>query len=297
MYRIGIDLGGTKIEAVVTDLNYKELYRKRIPNGKEGGYENVLNNIAALYTDLVEHINNEPHTLGLGTPGSMSKQTGLLKNSNIAVMNGQPFQADLEKKLNHKIVVENDANLFALAEAVIGAGKGHELVFGVILGTGVGGGLIYNGQVLRGARENLGEWGHSTINFDNGPTWGNSAVKGLVESYISGTGLQARYKEKFGLDITSSDIVFNYRKGEDKATQIMKDFFVHYGVSLGNIIKILDPDVIVLGGGLSNVDELYTEGLDYIRENVLGKDLYTPIKKNEFGDSAGVFGAAIIGVI
>lgn len=297
MYKIGIDLGGTKIEAVVTDENYKELHRKRIPNGKEGGYENVLTNISALYNDLKEQIGGQAHTLGLGTPGSISQQTGLLKNSNIAVMNGKPFQQDLERILNHKIAIENDANLFALAEAVLGAGKGHDWVFGVIMGTGVGGGLIYKGQVIRGARENAGEFGHSTINFDNGPTWGNSAVKGIIEAYTSGTGLQARYKEKFGIDLPSADIVYNYRQAEPKSTEIFNEFLVHYGVSMGNIIKFLDPEVIVLGGGLSNVDELYSVGLEHVKHNCLGQDLYTPIRKNEFGDSAGVFGAAIIGVL
>ncbi len=295
MHKIGFDLGGTKIEGIVLDENNQEIYRKRIPNGKEQGYDHILDNIQHLYEDLCEHVQTTEHTIGLGTPGSISKQTGLLSTSNIQCMNSKPFQEDLKKKLGHNIIVENDANCFALAEALIGAGKGKNIVFGVIIGTGCGGGLVINGEVIRGLRENCGEWGHSTINYNDGPAW-TSGVNGVVEAYISGTGVQKRYEEEYGEQITMNDIVYNYRKGEDDAKKIMNDFFEHFGISIANLIKFLDPDVIVMGGGLSNVDEIYTEGLERVKKYVFDQNLYTPIVKNEYGDSAGVFGAALIGV-
>lgn len=295
MNKLGIDLGGTKIEGIVLDENDQEIYRKRIPNGKEKGYENILDNILHIYKDLCGHTTSETHTLGLGTPGSISKQTGLLSTSNILCMNGKAFQEDLKNKLGHNIIVENDANCFALAEALIGAGKGKGIVFGIIIGTGCGGGLIIDGKVIRGLRENAGEWGHHTINYNDGPEW-SSGVDGVIEAYISGTGVQKRYETKYGQSLAMADIVYNYRKGEDNAVDIFNEFLEHLGISISNLIKFIDPDVIVMGGGLSNIDEIYTEGLERVKKYVFDQNLYTPIVKNEYGDSAGVFGAALIGV-
>lgn len=293
MYKIGIDLGGTKIEGIVIDENATELHRKRVPNGKENGYDAVISNIASLYRELANDIKGAEHSLGLGMPGSISKKTGLLKNCNIQCMNGKPFVADLKKACGHNISVENDANCFAMAEALIGAGKGKEIVFGVIIGTGCGGGLVIDGKVIRGLSENTGEWGHSTINY-TGPGW--STFNGAVEAYISGTGIQERHKQKWGIEMSSADIVYNYRHGDEEASYTMDQFFEHFGIAIANLIKFIDPDVIVLGGGVSNVDEIYTEGLKRIEKYVFHNDLYTPIVKNEYGDSAGVFGAALIGV-
>lgn len=294
MYKIGLDLGGTKVEIIVTDESYTEVYRKRLPNGKEHGYDFIMERIKDLYTDACDEINGAVHTLGLGTPGAISKETGLLKNSNIEAMNGKPFQDDLKKMLGHDILVENDANCFALAEAVIGAAKGKKLVFGVVLGTGCGGGIIYDGKVIGGLKEAAGEWGHHTINYDNGAEWRTG--NGAIEAYISGTGAQERYKEMFNNEVAMADVVYNYRKGEEDAMKFMDYFFNHIGISFSNLIKFLDPDAIVIGGGLSNIDELYTESPNYIAKYNLNNDCYTPILKNEYGDSAGVFGAAIVGV-
>lgn len=294
MYKIGLDLGGTKVEIIVTDENYKEVFRKRLPNGKENGYDFVINRIKDLYTDACDEIKNAPHTLGLGTPGAISKETGLLKNSNIEIMNGKPFRDDLKKALNHNLIVENDANCFALAEAVIGAGKGKGLVFGIILGTGCGGGIVHKGEVIGGLKEAAGEWGHHTINYDNGAEWRTG--NGVIEAYISGTGAQLRYKEMFGEEVAMADIVYNFRKGEEDAVKFMEYFFDHVGISISNLIKFLDPDAIVLGGGLSNIDELYEQVPNYIAKYSLNNDCYTPILKNEYGDSAGVYGAAIVGI-
>lgn len=294
MYKIGIDLGGTKVEIIVTDENYKEVFRKRLPNGKEKGYDFVLDRIKDLYIDACDEINNAQHTLGLGTPGAISKETGLLKNSNIEMMNGKSFKDDLHQLLGHDLIVENDANCFALAEAVIGAGKGKDLVFGVILGTGVGGGIIYKGNVIPGLKEAAGEWGHHTINYNNGPDWRTGT--GAIEAYISGTGAQERYKEKYGKEVAMADIVYNYRKGEEDAKEFMDYFFEHLGISFSNLIKFLDPDAIVIGGGLSNIEEIYEQAPLYISKYSLNNDCYTPILKNEYGDSAGVYGAAIVGI-
>lgn len=293
MYKIGFDLGGTKVEGIILDPEGNEIDRKRRPNGKENGYEYVISNIAELYKELTSEIDNAPHTLGLCMPGSISKKTGLLKNCNILFMNGLPFVDDLKKALGHNIAVQNDANCFAMAEAAAGAGKGKEIVFGVIIGTGCGGGLVIDGKVISGLSENTGEWGHSTINY-NGSEW--STVDGAVEAYISGTGIESQYKNTWGEEVKTADIVAKYRAGDDKASSIMNEFFEHFGISIANLIKFIDPDVIVLGGGVSNVDEIYTEGLERVKKYVFHNDLYTPIVKNICGDSAGVFGAAYIGV-
>ncbi len=295
MYRIGIDLGGTKVEGVVIDKDNNEVFRERSPNGREKGYEGVLWTIKTVYSNLIKKINNTPHTLGVGMPGSISKRTGLLKNCNIQFMNGMPFVEDLKEILNHNLSAENDANCFAMAEAIMGAGKGKEVVFGVIIGTGCGGGLVVNGKVIRGLSENTGEWGHSIINYENGAEWGD-CPKGIVEAYISGSGIETQYKKAHGTERSVPSIVEDYRNGCEQAKTTMHEFFNHFGISVSNLIKYIDPDVIVLGGGVSNVDEIYTEGLDYIKKYVFHNDLYTPVVKNEFGDSAGVFGAALIGV-
>lgn len=295
MYRIGIDLGGTKAEGIVIDHENTEIYRKRLPNGKEKGYEGILNTLEKLYKYLTESINHQSHTLGIGMPGSISKKTGLLKNCNIGFMNGMPFVDDLKRILRHNLAAENDANCFAMAEATIGAGKGKDVVFGVIIGTGCGGGLVINGKVVRGLSENTGEWGHSIINYDNGAEWGD-CPRGIVEAYISGSGIEAQYKKTHGEEVKVPDIVQNYRNGDKKASTTMVEFYEHFGISMSNLIKYLDPDVIVLGGGVSNVDEIYTEGVEYVKKYVFHNDLYTPIVKNKYGDSAGVFGAALIGI-
>ena len=293
MYKIGFDLGGTKVEGIVLDAEGKEVARKRRLNGKENGYDYVLENIGSLYKELLEDINGAEHTLGLCMPGSISKKTGLLKNCNIQCMNGLPLVDDLKRILGHNIGVQNDANCFAMAEAAAGAGKGKGIVFGVIIGTGCGGGLIIDGKVISGLSENTGEWGHSTINY-NGAEW--NSVDGAVEAYISGTGIETQYKNTWGEHMQTADIVAKYREGDEKASSIMNEFFEHFGISIANLIKFIDPDVIVLGGGVSNVDEIYTEGLNRVRKYVFHNDLYTPIVKNVCGDSAGVFGAAYIGL-
>jgi fructokinase len=294
MFRIGIDLGGTKIEGVVLDANGRELFRKRVETRQEQGYLHILNRIKSLHDDLAANFSGAPHTFGIGTPGVVCPRIGLLKNSNTVCMNGRPVKADLEKILGRKIEIQNDANCFALAEALHGAGAGRKLVFGVIMGTGCGGGIIHKGEVISGAQGIAGEWGHTSINPE-GPLC-YCGRHGCVETYISGGGLEARYAEQFGGKKSFKEIEKDYQRGEPETVEFTKVFFRNFGRALANLIDVLDPDMIVLGGGVSNFDALYTEGVAEVARYVFNDRLETPIVKNQLGDSAGVLGAALIGV-
>ncbi len=294
MFKLGIDLGGTKIEGIVLDEQLNEVYRKRIATEQQKGYEHIINNIASLYANLRKEINSAPHTFGIGTPGSVSKYSGLLKNSNTTCLNGKPFTSDLESKLKRKISIENDANCFAIAEALKGAGRTKRMVFGVIMGTGCGGGIVYEGKLLNGLQGIAGEWGHTSID-PNGPLC-YCGKRGCTETFISGGGLENRYAELTGQRLPLEEIISAYRANEEKATQIITNFFKHFGVALSNVINILDPDVVVLGGGLSNINELYTIGTAEVRATIFNDRLETPIVKNTCGDSAGVWGAALAGI-
>ncbi|MCX7591980.1 MAG: ROK family protein [Kiritimatiellae bacterium] len=293
MFRMGIDLGGTKIEGIVLSDTGQELFRKRIPTRQEQGYEAILTRIKHLYEEMKEHINHTAHTFGIGTPGALSVRTGLLKNSNTVCLNGKPIKQDLERLLRRPVTIQNDANCFALAEALYGAGRGKQMVFGVIMGKGCGGGIVYRGEILTGLQAIAGEWGHMSMD-PNGPVC-YCGMRGCVETFISGGGLERRYHEQFGEKKALPLIVSEYRKGEPRAAQFMADFFARFGRALANLINILDPDVVVLGGGVSNIDELYTLGRAEVARQVFSDSLETPIVKHKLGDSAGVIGAALVG--
>ena len=294
MFRIGIDLGGTKIEGVVLDAQGGELFRKRIATERESGYHHILNRIKGLHAELAAHIQNAPHTVGMGTPGVVSPRTGLLKNSNTVCMIGQPVKTDLENLLGRKIEIQNDANCFAMAEALLGAGRGKNLVFGVIMGTGCGGGLVINGETRTGPQGIAGEWGHMSID-PNGPKCYCGQL-GCVETFISGGGLQNRYAEKFGVKKSFKEIEQEYHAGNRDAVAFMREFFRHFGRAIANLIDVLDPDIVVLGGGVSKFDAIYTEGIAEVAKFVFSDSLETPIVKHQIGDSAGVIGAALIGI-
>jgi len=294
MFRIGIDLGGTKIEGIVLDESGKELFRKRIETQQEKGYRHILNRIQELHDELAAHIRREPHTFGIGTPGAISPRTGLMKNSNTVCMIGQPVKSDLENLLGRKIEIQNDANCFAMAEALLGAGRGKKFVFGVIIGTGCGGGIVHNGEVITGRQAITGEWGHMSIAPD-GPLC-YCGQRGCVETYISGGGLEARYAGQFGVKKPLREIEKDFYAGEPKAVEFMKIFFRNFGRALANLIDVLDPDMIVLGGGVSKFDAIYTEGVAQVAKFVFSDSLETPIVKHQLGDSAGVIGAALIGI-
>jgi fructokinase len=294
MNRVGIDLGGTKIEGIVLDANGVELHRKRIPTERDKGYEHILARVVGLHDDLAKETGSKKHTFGIGTPGAISRKTGLLKNSNTVCMNGRPVQTDLERMLGRSIAIQNDANCFAMAEAILGAGKGKELVFGVIMGTGCGGGIVHKGEVITGLQSIGGEWGHMAID-PHGPVC-YCGTHGCVETYISGGGLEKRWEKEHGTKKLLKDIVTDYRAGHREAAAFMKTFFAHFGRAMANLINVLDPDVVVLGGGVSNIPELYTEGVRDVARCIFSDSLETPIVKHQIGDSAGVIGAALIGI-
>ena len=293
MHKIGLDLGGTKIEGVVLDENGQDILRKRIDTEQQHGYDHILNRIHQLYAELASGISGKEHTLGIGTPGAISPRTGLLKNSNTLCMNGKPLEADLERALGRRIRIQNDANCFAMAEALLGAGKGRNLVFGVIMGTGCGGGIVYKGDVFTGAQAIAGEWGHMSID-PNGPIC-YCGKRGCVETFISGGGLEARYFEQFGTRRSFKEIAAAYDAGDPQIAGFMKVFFQNFGRSIANLIDVLDPDMVVIGGGVSNFGPLYKEGVAEAARYVFNDSLDTPIVKHQLGDSAGVFGAALIG--
>lgn len=291
-YRRGIDLGGTKIEGIVLDPSGKEIFRKRVATEQDAGWLHILDQIYSLYQDLNQKILEKSHTLGIGTPGAVSPRTGLLKNSNTVCLNGKPVVEELRKRFGRPFSIQNDANCFAMAEALHGAGKSHELVFGVILGTGCGGGIVYRGQILEGHQRIAGEWGHMTID-PNGPEC-YCGRNGCVETFISGGGLERLYHKQFGAKKSFPEIL----KGSQinpKDHDFIAQFYRNFGRSLANLINILDPDIIVLGGGVSNVDGLYREGMAEVRNYVFNDSLLTPIVKHQLGDSAGVIGAALLG--
>jgi fructokinase len=292
-FRIGIDLGGTKIEGIILDARGGEIFRKRIPTEQQHGYPHILNRVKGLYAELAAQIDGAPHTAGIGTPGAISRRSGLLKNSNTVCLNGQPIKTDLENLLARKIEIQNDANCFAMAEALHGAGRGKSLVFGVIMGTGCGGGIVYKGEVIAGAQGIAGEWGHMSIDPEGPACY--CGQRGCVETLISGGGAEARYFEKYGERKTFAEIAEAYGRGESRAVEFMKIFFRHFGRSLANLIDVLDPDVVVMGGGLSNFGALYTDGVAEVAKQVFSDSLETPVVKNQLGDSAGVIGAALVG--
>ncbi|MEI9963117.1 MAG: ROK family protein [Limisphaerales bacterium] len=304
MFRIGIDLGGTKIEGIVlhdkgTRLRQDsgvagEIFRKRIETQQEKGYVHILNRIKELHDELSAQIQNQPHTFGIGTPGAISPRTGLLKNSNTVCLNGQPLKADLEKLLGRAIEIQNDANCFAMAEALHGAGMGKNLVFGVIMGTGCGGGIVHKGEVIVGRQAIAGEWGHTSLTPD-GPLC-YCGQRGCVETFVSGGGAAARYTEMFGIKKSFREIEKDFYAGDANTIEFMKIFFRNFGRALANLIDVLDPDMVVLGGGVSKFDALYTEGVAEVARQVFSDSLETAIVKNQLGDSAGVIGAALIGI-
>ena len=294
MHRIGIDLGGTKIEGVLLNPEGRELTRKRIPTERDRGYEHILNRLKLVHDELVAMVPGQPTTFGIGTPGSISPRTGLLKGSNTVCMNGMPVKADLEKMLGRKIEIQNDANCFAMAEALMGAGRGKKLVFGVIIGTGCGGGIVYKGEVFTGPQAIAGEWGHMSID-PNGPVC-YCGQKGCTETFISGGGLERMYENMYGEKKPLREVEKEFYAGQPRAVEFMTLFFRHFGRAVANLIDILDPDLIVLGGGVSNFAAVYQEGIEQVKKFVFTDELQTPIVKHHLGDSAGVLGAALVGI-
>ena len=293
LYRIGIDLGGTKTEAVVLDPRAAVLFRERQATPLADGYDAVLGSVADLVRKAMGRVPLAANTVGIGIPGSIDASTGLVRNANSVCLIGRPFQSDLERLLGRAVRVRNDADCFTLAECRQGAGAGYGLVFGVIMGTGCGGGIWLDGEVREGPHRMCGEWGHQSVDPLGAACYcGN---RGCVETKISGSGVEAAFRSRYGESLSMERIVAEARSGEPRCRAAFDAFLEDFGRCLGGVISILDPDAVVLGGGLSNIEELYSAGLERVRHYAFHDDLRTPLLKNRLGDSAGVFGAAWIG--
>lgn len=291
----GIDLGGTKIECAVLDAG-KTIARRRLPTEAEHGYEHIIGQITRLITEVSDEIGERPAKIGFATPGTLDPDSRLLKNSNTVIMNGKPLRTDLENALRIPVKIANDANCFALAESLLGAGKDYpnaEVIFGVIMGTGVGGGLIVHGRVVEGIHGIGGEWGHNILE-ENGELC-FCGKRGCVEQVISGIALQDYYAKISSRKLKLEEIVKNHLAGNDRqATATVERLLEFYGRAIATLINVLDPNLIVIGGGVGNIDLLYTEGFERIKKYVFNPIVRTAIRQPRLGDSAGVFGAALL---
>jgi fructokinase len=296
---IGLDLGGSKIEAAAlrrADSGSLEIaVRKRIPTERDRGYEAVLDRTASLLREVMLEVGADPREapIGVGMPGGVTR-AGLIKNSNTVCLNGRPFRDDLCRELGRSIAFENDANCFALAEARMGAGAAFSrgVVFGVILGTGAGGGVVLGGTVWAGPHGIAGEWGHHAVWPDRGPVC-YCGRRGCLEVFASGPAVERDYRERSGKPLPLAEIA--RRREEDPHAQgAIEGLLETFGRGLANVIDILDPSAIVIGGGVSNLDILYTEGAARVARCVFNDELTTPILKNALGDSSGVLGAALL---
>jgi fructokinase len=293
MIRIGVDFGGTKIEAAALDGAGVVLARQRAPN--PGGYDTAMQTVADLVRQ-VEGAAGRPGSIGIGIPGSVSPRTGLVRNANSQYLNGRRFGSDLEAVLGRPVRLANDANCMALSEAADGAGAGATgVVFGVIVGTGCGGGVVVGGKLVDGANGVAGEWGHTPLPWPTDqdkapPCW--CGRKGCLETYLSGTAFEADYQRSTGRRRSAPLIVEDARAGERWATQVLSRYIERLGRALAMIVDIIDPEVIVLGGGMSNVAELYERLPGAVAPHVFSDSWSARIAKAVHGDSSGVRGAA-----
>jgi len=292
--RIGIDLGGTKIEGIVLDDSGAEIARARI-GAPRGDYAATLNAIA----QLIAQIDPAPDTatpIGIGIPGTISPTTGLIKNANSTWLIGQPFDRDLAARLDRPVRVANDANCFAISEATDGAAEGAETVFGVIVGTGVGGGFVNRGQIMVGGNAIAGEWGHTPLPWMTADEYpGHDCYcgrYGCIETFVSGPAFERDHAAQTGQILSAADIVAASDAGHADATACLEHLEDRLARSLAMIINIIDPDVIVLGGGLSNIDRIYLQLPGLIDRHIFSDSISTPIRKARHGDSSGVRGAA-----
>jgi fructokinase len=292
--RLGIDLGGTKIEIIALDDSGKELLRRRVFT-PAGNYAATLQLIAVLVHDAEAQL-GQRGSVGIGTPGTLSRATGRLKNSNSVALNDQPILQDLESLLQRKVAISNDANCFALSEATDGAAAGASVVFGVILGTGVGAGIVVNGQVLTGPNGIAGEWGHNPLPWPEayelpGPEC-YCGKQGCIETFLSGPGVMQLHQRETGESLSTEEIVAEAEEGDADCERSLQAWENRLARSLAHVINILDPDIIVLGGGMSNIDRLYTNVPKLWGRWVFSDQVDTRLVKHRFGDSSGVRGAA-----
>jgi len=292
--RIGIDLGGTKIEALAIDRDGRELVRHRVDT-PQGDYEATIASMAALVR-RIERDTGRTGTVGAGIPGCVSHVSGVVKNANSTWLNGKPLDRDLCTALEREVRVANDANCLAISEATDGAAAGKRVVFGVILGTGCGGGIAINGHAHDGPNSNAGEWGHNPLPWMlpeelPGPAC-YCGKRGCLETWISGTGVAQDHKRVTGRELTTREIVAASEAGDPDAVATVNRFEDRLARGLAHVINLLDPDVLVFGGGLSKVQHLYQDLPKILPQYVFGREMATPIVPAKFGDSSGVRGAA-----
>jgi fructokinase len=292
--RIGIDLGGTKIEAIALDERGSVLLRERIA-APRGDYTTTLDALGGLVENIERRL-QQTGTVGVGMPGTISPATGLVKNANSTWLNGRAFAEDLPKRLGRPVRFANDANCFTLSEAVDGAAAGLDLVFGVILGTGVGGGIAVRGQVLNGRNGIAGEWGHNPLPWPERDEWPGAPCycgrSGCIETYLSGPGLTRDYSNAGGDEVTAVEIAALAERGNPIAKASLDRYVGRLARALASVINLLDPDAIVLGGGVSNVEMLYTAIPARWSRFVFSDRVDTRLLRAAHGDSSGVRGAA-----
>jgi len=298
-YKWGVDLGGTKIEGVILDIedDFRVVKRMRVPTEQEKGYSHILSQIELLIQKLKDETGLIPQKIGMGTPGTMDPIIGKLKNSNTQCLIGKPVKKDVEELLDIPFVLSNDANCFAMAEAKIGIAKDLDFVpkvlFGVIMGTGVGGGLVVNGNVIDGLHGIGGEWGHNILDPDADECY--CGKKGCVEKVIAGPALEKYYESRSGNKLPLKDIYNNYKSGnDDAARETINHLVANFGKAISVIINILDPEVIVLGGGVNNIPEVALGAKEATTPYVFNGEVRTTFLRPKLGDSAGVFGAALL---
>jgi fructokinase len=296
MHLWGIDLGGTKIEGVVLESRTKPnvLARLRVPTEAHLGYAHILGQLAKVVDELKAVTGLMPRHIGIGHPGTLDRHVGGIKNANTTALNGQPMDKDLAALLGVPVRLANDANCFAIAEATLGAVPevlpDAEVVFGVILGTGVGGGLVVHGKVINGRQGIAGEWGHNFLDEVGGPCY--CGRSGCVETVFAGPALERYYARHSGETLKLKEIA---RAGTDPiAVQTIDHLIRQFGRAMAVVINIVDPDAIVLGGGVGNIDRLYTDGVAETRKYLFNTRIDTVFLKPKLGDSAGVFGAALL---
>ena len=295
----GIDLGGTKIEGVILSSldDPKPILRTRIDTQATKGYQHIVSQIATLVQQMKTQSGLSPSRIGFGTPGVLDPVLQTMKNCNSTALNGMPLYSDLQSALGIPVVLANDANCFALAETHWGIVKqktpGARVVFGIIMGTGVGGGIVVDGKVWNGRHGIAGEWGHNYLDESGGPCY--CGKSGCVETVLSGPALQRYYKTMTGNQLTLKEIFSHYHAGNDPAARDTIHRLNHFfGKAVSVITNLLDPDVIVIGGGVGNIDTIYTDGLSSLHHFIFNNSVDVPILKPSLGDSAGVFGAAAL---
>ena len=292
--RIGVDLGGTKLEAVALDDSGTELAKQRVATPR-GDYEGTLDAIAELVSEL-ERQTGQSGTVGIGMPGSFSTVTGLIRNANSTWLIGKPFDRDLQARMGREVRFANDANCLAVSEAVDGAGAGATVVFAIILGTGVGGGVALHGKVHNGHNAIGGEWGHNPLGWMEPEEYPGPECycgkRGCIETFVSGTGFEQDFLRATGERVRGPEIVARVESGDSVAEATLQRYESRLARSLATLANVLDPDVFVLGGGMSNLPRLYESLPRLIPQWTLGREFTTPIRPAKHGDSSGVRGAA-----